>query len=106
MFHFNVVDTLAVPDIEPGEYTLSFRWDCEREYIVTHACQLAAAAAAAAAATATHVDDDEDGCSYEVRVLLQKRHKFGVFAGNTACQLAAATAAAAAAIATATIATP
>ena len=104
MFHFNVVDTLAVPDIEPGEYTLSFRWDCEREYIVTHACQLAAAAAAAAA-TATHVDDD-DGCSYDVCVLLQKRHRFGMFAGNTACQLAAATAAAAAAIATATIATP
>lgn len=30
MFHFNVVDTLRVPDVPPGEYVLSFRWDCEQ----------------------------------------------------------------------------
>jgi hypothetical protein len=31
IFHFNIVDLLRVPrDIESGEYTLSFRWDCEQ----------------------------------------------------------------------------
>ena len=29
LFNFNIVDTLKVPDV-PGEYVLSFRWDCEQ----------------------------------------------------------------------------
>ena len=28
-FNFNIVDTLKVPD-KPGDYVLSFRWDCEQ----------------------------------------------------------------------------
>ena len=30
-FHFSIVDQVQVPaDIEPGDYVLSFRWDCEQ----------------------------------------------------------------------------
>ena len=29
LFNFNVVDTLKVPDA-PGDYVLSWRWDCEQ----------------------------------------------------------------------------
>jgi len=29
MFRFNIVDKLVVPQVPPGDYTLSFRWDAE-----------------------------------------------------------------------------
>jgi hypothetical protein len=29
LFRFNIVDKLVVPRVPPGDYVLSFRWDCE-----------------------------------------------------------------------------
>ena len=38
-FHFSIVDQVQVPaDIEPGDYVLSFRWDCEQTPQVWSAC--------------------------------------------------------------------
>jgi len=38
-FAFSIVDQLAVPsDITPGEYVLSFRWDCEQTSQVWNQC--------------------------------------------------------------------
>lgn len=38
-FHWSIVDTLLVPsDLEPGEYVLSWRWDCEQSPQVWATC--------------------------------------------------------------------
>merc|ERR1712232_1551543 len=29
-FLFSVVDKVRIPDVPPGEYVVSFRWDCEQ----------------------------------------------------------------------------
>lgn len=30
MMAYEIIDKLQVPDLEPGRYVLSFRWDCEQ----------------------------------------------------------------------------
>jgi hypothetical protein len=31
MFNFNIIDKVQIPkDLAPGDYVLSFRWDCEQ----------------------------------------------------------------------------
>lgn len=37
-FGFSIVDELVVPDITPGEYVLSFRWDAEQTFQVWSQC--------------------------------------------------------------------
>merc|ERR1712232_1305661 len=37
-FHFNIVDKLVVPNVEPGEYMMSFRWDCEQTPQIWNGC--------------------------------------------------------------------
>ena len=40
-FHFEMVDVVKVPDVPPGEYSLSWRWDCEqvrRSPLLSHCC--------------------------------------------------------------------
>lgn len=37
-FHFNIVDRLVVPKVEPGEYIMSFRWDCEQTPQIWSTC--------------------------------------------------------------------
>ena len=38
-FDWNIMDEVIVPeDIEPGDYALSFRWDCEQTAQVWNAC--------------------------------------------------------------------
>ena len=37
-FHFGVVDTVRVPDVPPGNYVLSFRWDAEQTKQVWSQC--------------------------------------------------------------------
>lgn len=38
-FDYNIVDHVQVPeDIEPGDYTLSWRWDCEESKQVWQTC--------------------------------------------------------------------
>lgn len=37
-FLFSIMDYLEVPDIEPGEYVLSFRWDCEQTPQIWNGC--------------------------------------------------------------------
>ena len=38
-FRFSVVDEVYVPDdLEPGDYVLSFRWDCEQTPQVWNTC--------------------------------------------------------------------
>jgi len=27
---YEIIDQLKVPDLQPGRYVLSFRWDCEQ----------------------------------------------------------------------------
>jgi len=38
MFSFNIVDKVKVPNIPPGEYILSSRWDCEQTPQIWSAC--------------------------------------------------------------------
>ena len=38
-FHFTIIDQVQVPaDLMPGDYVLSFRWDCEQTPQVWSAC--------------------------------------------------------------------
>ena len=37
-FMFSMADKLVVPDIEAGEYSLSWRWDCEQTPQVWNSC--------------------------------------------------------------------
>jgi len=37
-FNFEMVDKLQVPDVPPGEYSLSWRWDCEQTPQVWNSC--------------------------------------------------------------------
>jgi len=37
-FYFSIIDKLKVPKLEPGDYVLSFRWDCEQTTQVWTAC--------------------------------------------------------------------
>ena len=38
-FQWTLMDEVLVPeDIEPGDYALSFRWDCEQTHQVWNAC--------------------------------------------------------------------
>jgi len=37
-FDFTMVDKLKVPDVPPGEYSVSWRWDCEETPQVWNSC--------------------------------------------------------------------
>jgi hypothetical protein len=37
-FPFNVLDKVLVPDVPPGEYVVSFRWDCEQTPQIWQQC--------------------------------------------------------------------
>ena len=37
-FQFTMTDKLRVPNLEPGDYSLSFRWDCEQTPQVWNSC--------------------------------------------------------------------
>jgi len=37
-FMFSMVDRLQVPDVEPGQYSVSWRWDCEETPQVWNSC--------------------------------------------------------------------
>merc|ERR1712151_119355 len=37
-YKFNIIDELQLPDLEPGEYVLSFRWDCEQSPQIWSGC--------------------------------------------------------------------
>ena len=37
-FLFTIMDEVEVPDLPPGEYVLSFRWDCEQTSQIWNAC--------------------------------------------------------------------
>merc|ERR1711920_1123359 len=37
-YKFNIIDKLQLPDLEPGEYVLSFRWDCEQSPQIWSGC--------------------------------------------------------------------
>merc|ERR1712000_543386 len=37
-FHFGIVDKVEVPDVPPGDYILSFRWDSEQTNQVWNSC--------------------------------------------------------------------
>lgn len=38
IFQFSVVDKVRVPNVKPGEYTVSFRWDCEQTPQIWSSC--------------------------------------------------------------------
>ena len=38
MLQFNIVDKLVVPDVPPGEYIVSGRWDCEQSPQIWSMC--------------------------------------------------------------------
>merc|ERR1712039_50758 len=37
-FHFNILDELVVPLVPPGDYIMSFRWDCEETPQIWNTC--------------------------------------------------------------------
>lgn len=37
-FQFNIVDKVRIPDVEPGEYIMSFRWDGEQTNQIWSSC--------------------------------------------------------------------
>ena len=37
-FLFTVMDQVEVPQVSPGQYVLSFRWDCEQTSQIWTAC--------------------------------------------------------------------
>ena len=37
-FNFNIIDSVRVPALSPGHYTLSFRWDCEQTPQIWNSC--------------------------------------------------------------------